>query len=163
MQTDAQRKAKAKWHAKNLTNVAACLRREVAEDFKDAAKRDGTTPNELIRTWVTDYINRKVTEMTNEQIQAIATIFAICRKATGARGNNDIDNAQRYPLREATIMINKLHAMGKATSEVERQIAEQYAKVDVDTFRANFDKCLTLEQQGVWQIAYFKAMGNDQK
>lgn len=99
-------------------------------------------------------------QLTNEQIQAIATIFAICRKATGVRGNNDIDNAQRYPLREATIMINKLHAMGKATDEIERQIAEQYAKVDVDTFRANFDKCLTLGQQGVWQIAYFKAMSN---
>ena len=98
--------------------------------------------------------------MTNEQIQAIATIFAICRKATGTRGSNDIDNAQRYPLREATIMINKLHAMGKATDEIERQIAEQYTKIDVDTLRANFDKCLTLEQQGVWQIAYFKAMGN---
>lgn len=163
MQTDAQRKAKAKWHAENLTNVAARVRREVAEDFKDAAKRDGTTPNELIRGWVTDYVNREVTTMTNEQIQAIATIFAICRKATGARGSNDIDSAQRFPLREATIMINKLHAMGKATDEIECQIAEQYAKIDVDTFRANFDKCLTLEQQGVWQIAYFKAIGNDQK
>lgn len=97
--------------------------------------------------------------MTNDQIIALANIFAICRKATGARGNNDIDNAQRFPLREATIMINKLHAMGKATDEIERQIAEQYAKIDVDTLRANFDKCLTLEQQGVWQIAYFKAMG----
>lgn len=57
-------------------------------------------------------------------------------------------------------MINKLHAIGKATDEVERQIAEQYAKIDVDTFRVNFDKCLTLKQQGVWQIAYFKAMSN---
>lgn len=97
--------------------------------------------------------------MTNDQIIALANIFAICRKATGTRGNNDIDNAQRFPLRDATIMINKLHAMGKATDEIERQIAEQYAKIDVDTLRANFDKCLTLEQQGVWQIAYFKSMG----
>lgn len=163
MQTEAQRRAKAKWQSKNMTNVAARVRREVAEEFKDAAKRDGATQNELIRGWVTDYINREVTTMTNEQIQAIATIFAICRKATGARGNNDIDNAQRYPLREATIMINKLHAMGKATDEIERQIAEQYEKIDVDTFRANFDKCLTLEQQGVWQIAYFKEMGDVSK
>lgn len=163
MLTDAKRKADAKWQSKNMTNVAARVRRGVAEDFKSAAKRDGTTPNELIRGWVKDYINREVMTMTNEQIQAIATIFAICRKATGARGNNDIDNAQRFPLREATIMINKLHAMGKATDEIERQIAEQYAKIDVDTFRANFDKCLTLEQQGVWQIAYFKEMGDVSK
>lgn len=56
MQTDAQRKAKAKWQAENLTNVAARVRREVAEDFKTAAKRDGTTPNELIRGWIAAYL-----------------------------------------------------------------------------------------------------------
>lgn len=56
MQTDAQRKATAKWHAKNLTNVAARVRREVAEDFKDAAKRDGTTPNALIQGWIAAYL-----------------------------------------------------------------------------------------------------------
>lgn len=158
MQSDSQRRATAKWQAENMTNVAARVRREVAEEFKAAAKEDGTTPNELLRGWIGEYINREVSDMTTEQIQALATIFAICRKATKTQSQSDIDNAQRYPIKWATIMVRKLHAMGKATEEIDRAISEQYGKIDIDTFTANFNKCLTLEQQGVWSIAYFKEM-----
>lgn len=158
MQSDSQRRATAKWQAENMTNVAARVRREVAEEFKAAAKEDGTTPNELLRGWIGEYINREVTTMTTEQIQALAVIFAICRKATKTQSQSDIDNAQRYPIKWATIMVRKLHAMGKATDDIDRAIAEQYGKIGIDTFTANFDKCLTLEQQGVWSIAYFKEM-----
>ena len=158
MQSDSQRRATAKWQAENMTNVAARVRREVAEEFKTAAKEDGTTPNELLQGWIGEYINREVSDMTTEQIQALATIFAICRKATNTRSESDVDNAQRYPIKWATIMVRKLHAMGKATEEIDRAIAEQYGKIDIDTFTANFDKGLTLEQQGVWSLAYFKEM-----
>lgn len=158
MQSDSQRRATAKWQAENMTNVAARVRREVAEEFKAAAKEDGTTPNELLRGWIGEYINKEVTTMTTEQIQALAVIFAICRKATKTQSQSDIDNAQRFPIKWATIMVRKLHAMGKATDDIDRAIAEQYGKIDIDTFTANFDKCLTLEQQGVWSIAYFKEM-----
>lgn len=158
MQSDSQRRATAKWQAENMTNVAARVRREVAEEFKAAAKEDGATPNELLRGWIGEYINREVTTMTTEQIQALAVIFAICRKATKTQSQSDIDNAQRYPIKWATIMVRKLHAMGKATEEIDRAISEQYGKIDIDTFTANFNKCLTLEQQGVWSIAYFKEM-----
>ena len=96
--------------------------------------------------------------MTTDQIQALAVIFAICRKATKTQSQSDIDNAQRFPIKWATIMVRKLHAMGKATEEIDRAISEQYGKIDIDTFTANFNKCLTLEQQGVWSIAYFKEM-----
>ena len=71
---------------------------------------------------------------------------------------SDIDNAQRFPIKWATIMVRKLHAMGKATEDIDREIAEQYGKIDIETFTDNFDKCLTLEQQGVWSLAYFKEM-----
>lgn len=158
MQSDSQRRATAKWQAENMTNVAARVRREVAEEFKAAAKEDGTTPNELLRGWIGKYINKEVSDMKTEQIQALATIFAICRKATNTRSQSDIDNAQRFPIKWATIMVRKLHAMGKATEEIDRAISEQYGKIDIDTFTANFNKCLTLEQQGVWSIAYFKEM-----
>ena len=158
MQSDSQRRATAKWQAENMTNVAARVRREVAEEFKAAAKEDGTTPNELLRGWISKYINKEVSDMKTEQIQALATIFAICRKATNTRSQSDIDNAQRFPVKWATIMVRKLHAMGKATEDIDREIAEQYGKIDIETFTANFDKCLTLEQQGVWSIAYFKEM-----
>ena len=158
MQSDSQRRATAKWQAENMTNVAARVRREVAEEFKAAAKEDGTTPNELLRGRIGKYINKEVSDMKTEQIQALATIFAICRKATNTRSQSDIDNAQRFPVKWATIMVRKLHAMGKATEDIDREIAEQYGKIDIETFTANFDKCLTLEQQGVWSIAYFKEM-----
>lgn len=158
MQSDSQRRATAKWQAENMTNVAARVRREVAEEFKAAAKEDGTTPNELLRGWIGEYINREVTTMTTEQIQALATIFAICRKATKTQSQSDIDNAQRFPIKWATIMVRKLHAMGKVTDDIDRAIAEQYGKIDIETFTDNFDKCLTLEQQGVWSLSYFKEM-----
>ena len=107
MQSDSQRRATAKWQAENMTNVAARVRRELAEEFKAAAKEDGTTPNELLRGWIGEYINREVTTMTTEQIQALAVIFAICRKATNTRSQSDIDNAQRFPIKWATIMVRK--------------------------------------------------------
>lgn len=158
MQSDSQRRATAKWQAENMTNVAARVRREVAEEFKAAAKEDGTTPNELLRGWIGEYINREVSDMTTEQIQALAVIFAICRKATKTQSQSDIDNAQRFPIKWATIMVRKLHAMGKVTDDIDRAIAEQYGKIDIETFTDNFDKCLTLEQQGVWSLSYFKEM-----
>lgn len=158
MQTDAQRRATSKWQAENMTNVAARVRKEIAEEFKAAAKEDGTTPNELLRGWIGDYINREVSNMTTEQIQSLAKIFAICRKATNTRSQSDVDNAQRFPIKWATIMVRKLHAMGKATEEIGHKIAEQYSKIEIDTFTANFDKCLTLEQQGVWSLTYFREM-----
>ena len=160
MQSDSQRRATAKWQAENMTNVAARVRRELAEEFKAAAKEDGTTPNELLRGWIGEYINREVTTMTTEQIQALAVIFAICRKATNTRSQSDIDNAQRFPIKWATIMVRKLHAMGTKRKVCAAcfPIAEQYGKIDIDTFTANFDKCLTLEQQGVWSLAFFRAM-----
>ena len=158
MPTEAQKRARNKWGAENRTVIGCKMRREDAEAFKAAAQEDGTNPNELLRGWIGDYMSREESDMTNDQIQALATIFAICRKATKTQSQSDIDNSQRFPIKWATIMVRKLHAMGKATEEIDRAIAEQYGKIDIDTFTANFDKCLTLEQQGVWSLAFYKAM-----
>lgn len=158
MPTEAQKRARNKWDAENRTVVGCKMLRRDAEAFKAAAQKDGTNPNELLRGWIEEYMSREVTTMTNEQIQALATIFAICRKATKTQSPSDVDNAQRFPIKWATIMVRKLHAMGKATEEIDREIAEQYGKIDIETFTNNFDKCLTLEQQGVWSLAFFRAM-----
>ena len=56
MQTEAQRRATDKWQAKNLTNIAARVRRETAEEFKAAAQAAGTTPNALLKGFIEDYI-----------------------------------------------------------------------------------------------------------
>nr|DAT51554.1 MAG TPA: ParG [Caudoviricetes sp.] len=63
MLTDAQRRANNKWDRENMSNINCKMRREIAEEFKAAAKANGTTPNALIRAWIDEYIqNRKPTE-----------------------------------------------------------------------------------------------------
>lgn len=99
--------------------------------------------------------------MTNEEVQAYATIFAICWKATNARSANDISNAQRRPIAWATMMINRLYADRKSTPEIELALTEQYCKISPYTIKADFDKILPLEQQGVWALAFRKAMAAD--
>ena len=39
-------------------SVISCkIKREIADNFKAAAKSSGTTPNELIRCWINDYLD----------------------------------------------------------------------------------------------------------
>ena len=45
MPTDAQRRAQDKWDRENMAHINCKMRREIAEEFKAAAKANGTTPN----------------------------------------------------------------------------------------------------------------------
>ena len=56
MLTDAQRRANNKWDKENMSNISCKMRQEIAEEFKAAAKANGTTPNALIRAWIDGYI-----------------------------------------------------------------------------------------------------------
>jgi hypothetical protein len=56
MLTDAQRRANNKWDRENMAHISCKMRREIAEEFKAAAKANGTTPNELIRGWIAGYL-----------------------------------------------------------------------------------------------------------
>lgn len=56
MPTDTQRRARNKWDAENMSVISCKLKREIAENFKTAAKSRGTTPNELIRGWIAAYL-----------------------------------------------------------------------------------------------------------
>lgn len=56
MLTDAKRRANNKWDKENMANICCKMRREIAEEFKAAAKANGTTPNALIRAWIDGYI-----------------------------------------------------------------------------------------------------------
>lgn len=100
----------------------------------------------------------KDTHLTNEQVRAAATIFAVCRRAIGSRSSADVVNAQHYPLQYATIYTTRLHALGCSTPEIERILTEQYCQLDEETLHDNFHSCLSLEQQGVWDLAYSKAL-----
>lgn len=59
MPTEAQKRARNKWDAKNMAVITCKLKREIAEEFKNTAKADGKTPNELIRGWISEYINTR--------------------------------------------------------------------------------------------------------
>lgn len=58
MLTDAKRRANNKWDKENMANICCKMRREIAEEFKAAAKANGTTPNALIRSWIDAYIQK---------------------------------------------------------------------------------------------------------
>ena len=56
MPTDAQKRTRNKRDAENMSVISCKLKREIAENFKTAAKANGTTPNELIRGWIAAYL-----------------------------------------------------------------------------------------------------------
>ena len=59
MPTDAQKRTRNKWDAENMAVISCKLKREIAESFKTTAKSRGTTPNELIRGWIVEYLADK--------------------------------------------------------------------------------------------------------
>lgn len=94
--------------------------------------------------------------MTNNEVIASAKIFAICRNALDKRNEADVSNAQRFPLRFMTQYIKEAHTRGKVTSSIDKQIATLMDEIDEKTMEDEFDKCLTLEQQGAWIMAFMK-------
>lgn len=56
MPTEAQKRTRDKWDAENMSVLSCKLKREIAENFKTAARSRGTTPNELIRGWIAAYL-----------------------------------------------------------------------------------------------------------
>ncbi len=57
MPTDAQKRTRNKWDAENMSVISCKLKREIAEAFKAAAKANNTSPNELIRGWIAEYLS----------------------------------------------------------------------------------------------------------
>ena len=58
MSSEAQKCARDKWDATNMTLVSCKMRRDLADDFKSAAKANGTTPSALIRGWIDAYMQK---------------------------------------------------------------------------------------------------------
>ena len=69
----------------------------------------------------------------------------------------DVENAQRFPLKMVQLYIKKMNDMHASTPEIERLIAEQFEKLDVEAVQDCFDACLSMRQQGVWSLAYDRA------
>ena len=58
MPTDAQKRARNKWDSENMTLISCKMRRDLADDFRSAAKANGTTPSALIRGWIDAYMRQ---------------------------------------------------------------------------------------------------------
>lgn len=58
MPSEAQKRARDKWDATNMTLVSCKMRRDLADDFKSAAKANGTTSSALIRGWIDAYMQK---------------------------------------------------------------------------------------------------------
>lgn len=135
---------------------------ELKARLQKAAADDGRSAASYVERLIIADLDRKDKEdnmsktLSNEEIKAAANIFAVCYKATGSRNETDITNARMYPLRGAALYVQKLHAMHKETPELARRIAEEYDKIDLDAMTDCFDTCMTLQQQGVWMLAYSK-------
>lgn len=135
---------------------------ELKARLQKAAADDGRSAASYVERLIIADLDRKDKEnmstLSNEEIKAAANIFAVCYKATGSRNETDITNAQMYPLRGAALYVQKLHAMHKETPELARRIAEEYDKIDLASVVGCFDTCMTLQQQGVWTLAYNKCL-----
>ena len=59
--TEAQKRTRNKWDAKNMSVISCKIKRDVAEKFKTVAKSNSTTPNELIRIWIEKYLSQDST------------------------------------------------------------------------------------------------------
>lgn len=58
MPSESQKRARDKWDATNMTLVSCKMRRDLADEFKSAAKANGTTPSALIRGWIDGYMQK---------------------------------------------------------------------------------------------------------
>lgn len=100
---------------------------------------------------------------TNEQVQSLARIFKALNYAIyGDKGHKqmDLDNATRFPMREVTRLTTLAHAMHKVTPQLDRMLAYEYSSYfpvfDPEEYSKSFTTCMTLEQQGVFMIAYMQ-------
>lgn len=59
--SDAQKRTRNKWDARNMSVISCKIKRDVAEKFKTVAKSHSTTPNELIRIWIEEYLTQDST------------------------------------------------------------------------------------------------------
>lgn len=107
---------------------------------------------------------------TNNQIKSLARIYRTLADAVhGDKGVNytNFSNACMFPMREITKLINITHSMHKMTPKIDKIIAYEYATFfpdfDPEEYNKNFDTCLSLPMQGVFQMEYRKKPDYDGK
>lgn len=97
--------------------------------------------------------------MSNEEIKALAEIFALCYKATNSKNDADLGNAMVFPFQYATQYVRKLHMLGKATPELEDRIRKAYNRIHY--VPDDMSKGVSLAQQGVWMQEFYSVKFED--
>ena len=98
--------------------------------------------------------------MTKEQIIASARIFAKLQVVLRKQNIGDVENAMRFPLRAITIYNKQAFARHVLTEETQVFLANEYDAFSVDDYLESFKKPLTIEEQGIWQMAYCRALAD---
>lgn len=57
MITEAKKRGNQKWDAENMKTVAACIRRETAEEFARLCRANGDTMHSVLKKAIEDYIS----------------------------------------------------------------------------------------------------------
>ncbi len=57
--SQAQKKANAKWDKENMTTLGCKVKKSEAIQFKEYAKRQGTTANSLLKNYVLSSIKKR--------------------------------------------------------------------------------------------------------
>lgn len=133
----------------------------ITPEVKARLAEAAASKNRSITNYVEDVLLASLgadggTTMTNDEIKAAAGIFAICYAATNSHNETDVANAQHLPLRLASQYVLRLHAMHKATPEIDQELGALFERIDLETMHRDFDERLTLQQQGVWMLEYAK-------
>ena len=145
-----------------ITDMAGKTERlyiRITPEVKARLAEAAASKNRSITNYVEDVLLASLdakgeTTMTNDEIKAAAGIFAVCYAATKSRNEADIANAQRFPLLLVSRYVQKLHVMHKATPDIDKQIGELFDRISAETMQRDFEKCLTLQQQGVWMLEF---------
>lgn len=95
--------------------------------------------------------------MTKEEIAASANIFAELQRVLKKDKAADVQNATIFPIKMMILYNKEAFARHVLTEETQVYLASQYAAFTLDDFNEWMDKPLSLQEQGIWQLAYSKA------
>lgn len=101
--------------------------------------------------------------LTQEQIQSAGKTFAVLRRALQKSSLADLQNANVFPLRGITIYNNEANTRHVLSDKDEKAISDFYNLFTVEEWKSNFGIPLTIEQQGVFNIAYAHEMASERK
>lgn len=101
--------------------------------------------------------------LTQEQIQSAGKTFAVLRRALQKNSLADMQNANVFPLIGITTYNNEANTRHVLSDKDEKVISDFYNLFTVEEWKSNFGIPLTIEQQGVFNIAYAHEMASERE